>query len=349
MPACLKGGKAYSRQTGSTGAGTCASGYGLNERIVKTARAMQLEQHRPATWITRLEERTLPHFNQCVTWVLLVAAATLVPWQFELREGPRGGFVSLLSWLPDEVVRSGAAWLVLRVLLAVGIVLWWMQRWLPWSCWLVVVSFTALWSLHVETTYNTAHIFNMTTMLLVIQAIWISADAPLIRERRSDGTYWRLPLVPRWVSLASIAYIGIFHTAAGLSKLLFSGPEWANGISLQLWTYLWGRPWSPTTQMILASRDLTYWLQVLTLILETAGILAIFPRLRSPIGFGLVGFYAGVLATFDYGFHYNALLTAMYFLPVEAIVTRKVARRLENQFFRDPATNHAQSAPDSAT
>ena len=116
------------------------------------------------------------------------------------------------------------------------------------------------------------------------------------------------PWCPRWVSLASIAYIGIFHTAAGLSKLSFSGLGWANGTSLQLWTYLWGRPWSPTTQLILSSRTFTQGLQALTLVLETAGILAIFPRLRPWIGWGLVAFYAGVLTTFDYGFQFNALI-----------------------------------------
>jgi hypothetical protein len=184
-----------------------------------------------------------------------------------------------------------------------------------------------LWSLHVETTTNTAHIFNMANMLLVIQAIWITADAPLIRQRLRDGTYWRLPIVPAWVSLASIAYIGIFHTAAGLSKLTFSGPSWANGISLQLWTYLWGRPWSPTTQLILGSRGFTQAMQILTLVLETAGIFAIIPRLRTVIGIGLMAFYAGVLATFDYGFQFNALLTAVYFLPIERAVTLWAVRR----------------------
>ena len=79
--------------------------------------------------------------------------------------------------------------------------------------------------------------------------------------------------------------------------------------------------------MMLGSREITKRLQIFTLIIETAGVLAVFPRLRVWIGLGLVGFYGGVLATFDYGFQFNALLTALYFLPVEQIVTK--ARGLE--------------------
>ena len=280
----------------------------------------------PTSLLARLEERTLPHFNQFVVWILLATAAVPAFWTFPIQTGERGGFVSLLSWLPDGAVASQATWLAFRAMLIVGIVLWALQRWLPWSCWLTVIGFTGLWSLHVETTYNTAHIFHMANMLLVIQAIWITADARLIRDRLSGQTFWQSPLVPRWVSLASIAYIGIFHTAAGLSKLLFSGPAWASGTSLQIWTYLWGYSWSPTTQMILSSRSFTRALQTLTLAVETAGILAIFPRLRPWIGLGLLAFYAGVLATFDYGFQFNALLTAVYFLPMEAWLTRRARR-----------------------
>ncbi len=278
-----------------------------------------------------LEQRTLPQFNQLVIWTLLAISALLAIWPFEIRAGERAGVASLLWWLSDSVVHSHWTWLALRVLLLVGSVLWLNQLALPWSCWLVVFAFTGLWSLHVETTYNTAHIFHMANMLLIIQAIWITADARLIRARWRDGTFWQTPLVPSWVSLASIAYIGVFHTAAGLSKLLFSGTDWANGTSLQLWTHLWGRPWSPTTRLMLSSRNITQALQILTLVFETGGVLAIFPRLRSIVGWGLVAFYIGVLATFDYGFQFNALLTMFYFLPVERWITEAAARRIERR------------------
>lgn len=280
----------------------------------------------PRDWLATLEERTLPHFNQFIIWVLLASGVILTSLPFRVSAGDRQGHATLLFWLPDAVLDHPALFWGFRVVLLAGVLMWARNYALPWSCWLVVVGYTGLWSMHVENTTNTAHIFNMANMLLVIQAIWITADARLIRERLRAGTFWRLPLVPRWVSLASIAYIGLFHTAAGISKLAFSGPAWASGTSLQIWTYLWGRRWSPTTQLMLSSRSFTQGLQILTLVMESAGVLAIVPRLRLWIGLGLVAFYVGVLATFDYGFQLNALLTALYFLPVESWLTRRAAR-----------------------
>lgn len=279
-------------------------------------------------WGTHLARRSLPHFNQLVIWLLLGISAILActpPYQLHI--GARQGPATLLSWLPEEALSSPWPFTIFRAAIVCGAVLWLAQRWLPWSCWLVVIGFTGLWSMHVENAHNTSHIYHMANMLLVIQAIWITSDARPIREAKARGAYWTTPLVPRWVTLASIAYIGLFHTAAGISKLYFSGTDWASGTSLQLWTYLWGRPWSPTTQLILSSRTLTAWLQLGTLVIETAGILAVFPRLRTWIGIGLLAFYVGVIATFPYGFEFNALLTAVYFLPVERWIEHRLTAK----------------------
>jgi len=277
-----------------------------------------------ARWIAHLNRRSLPHFNQLVVWCLLATGSIVacLP-TFVVREGPRQGHATLLFWLSDAVLDSPPLFWLFRAVLIAGIALWVLGRLLPWSCWLTVIGFTGLWSMHVENTYNTSHIFHMANMLLVIQAIWHTADARAIHQALATNSFWKSPLAPRWVSLASIAYIGIFHTAAGLSKLAESGPGWASGTSLQIWTYLWGYSWSPTTHLIVSSRTFTRFLQVATLVFETAGILALIPRLRPWIGLGLVAFYVGVLATFDYGFQFNALFTALYFLPCEAWITSR--------------------------
>ncbi len=293
---------------------------------------MSDDNERARTWLQRsidhFNSRSLPHFNQFVVWCLLLTAAILAVWPtFEIRPGSRQGHATLLCWLPDALLDSPAMFWLFRATLVIGIVLWAAHRWLPWSCWLTVVGFTGLWSMHVENTYNTAHIFHMANMLLVIQAIWHTADAVTIKGALAQRAYWSTSLVPRWVSLASIAYIGIFHTAAGLAKLAESGPGWASGTSLQIWTYLWGYSWSPATHAIVSSRTLTRILQIATLVFETAGVLALIPRLRPWIGLGLLAFYAGVLATFDYGFQFNALFTGLYLLPCEAWINAWIALR----------------------
>ncbi len=277
--------------------------------------------------LTWLCERSLPHFGQLATWVLLGAALWLARYPYEMAVGPRQGPASLLSWLPGEVLSSPASFWVARCALVLGAALWFWRKLLPWSCWLTVIAFTILWSLHVENSWHTNHCFQMTNNLLFIQALGETLCAREIQSATAAGKYWQTPLYPRWVTLAAVAYIGIFHTAAGLSKLSFSGPEWANGTSLQIWAHLWGRPWSPTTWLILKSRTLTQVLQASTLVVETCGVLAVFPQLRTWIGLATVGFYVGVLLTFDYGFHFNLLFTALYLLPVERWVENYVRKR----------------------
>jgi hypothetical protein len=125
------------------------------------------------------------------------------------------------------------------------------------------------------------------------------------------------------VYLTGLAYLGLFHTYAGLAKLIYSGPGWANGVSLQLWVHMEAYPWSPTTWLLLSSRTAAKWLQMLTLVAETAGILGVIPRLRVAVGLLLLAFYVGVIVTFPYGFAINAGLVALYFLPVERWLDRR--------------------------
>lgn len=292
---------------------------------------MPASSENSATWQSQLCRRSLPHFGQLVNWSLLGTAAVLLCLSFEIDQGPRQSPTTVFSWLPYAWLMSPAALWISRAALGIGGLLWLFNRGMPWSCWLTTVGFTAVWSIHVETTYNTAHIFNLPNMLLVLQSLWITFEAPQIRAARQRGAFYQTPLLPRWVVLTGVAYIGLFHTAAGLTKLVYSGPEWANGTSLQLWTHLWGHSWAPSTWLILSSRTFTQILQAATLVIETVGVLAVVPQLRTLIGLGIIGFYAGVLLTFDYGFYFNAFFTALYLLPFESWLTKRAERELARQ------------------
>jgi hypothetical protein len=200
----------------------------------------------------------------------------------------------------------------------VGIVGWFFHRGLPFSPWLTVAGFIGLWSMHIENTWAGAHIFHASAMLLVLHACWATIYHREIQAAVATRTYWQAALYPRWVFLAGLAYLGLFHTYAGLAKFAYSGLDWANGESLQLWAHMDGYRWSPATQLLLNSRTAAMLLQWLTLIAETGAVFAVpFRRVRILFGLLLVGFYCGVLLTFPYGFQFNLLLTAAYFLPLE--------------------------------
>lgn len=280
---------------------------------------------READWIGQLSQRTTPQFGQLATWLLLITCFIFVVIPWEVHEGPRQTPASLLCWLPANWLGCSELFWFFRTMLAVGALGWLLCIAVPWTCWLTVIGFLGLWSMHVENVWHTSHIFHLAGNLLIIQAIWYTLLGKEIVAAKREKRFWTTPLYPRWVSLSQIAAIGLFHTAAGLSKIWFSGMEWANGTSLQLWAHMDGRVGSIGRSLILADTRMTAFLQIVTLVVETAGILALFPRLRTWIGLGTIGFYVGVLSTFNYGFQFNLLFTALYLLPIEAWIQKRYA------------------------
>ncbi len=265
-----------------------------------------------------------PHFGQPVTWMLLLFALILASVPFEYAAGERIGPATVISWLPAAWLSEPLLYEFVRWTLIVAALMWAMQLVIPWSCWTTAVAFMLLWSLRMENSYGAAHTFNVTNMLLIIHAMWYQFYHREIRSSLREGTFWSTPLYPRWAFMLSVFYLGLFHTLAGLTKIMHSGLDWGNGLSLQLWVTFDGWPQSPFGQLIVANRTFAMIVQTAALIFETVSILALFsPRLRVLIGLGLLGFYLGVLTTFvDYGFHFNAILVALFFLPAQPLAHR---------------------------
>jgi hypothetical protein len=192
-----------------------------------------------------------------------------------------------------------------------------------------------------ENLTNGAHIFNVTNMLLVVHAMWFHFYRHEIRSGIHQGTFWTDRNYPRWVFWLCVFYLGWFHSLAGFTKIATSGLGWGDGTSMQLWVNLFGFTESPLAQVMLFDSRLTAVLQSGALAIECLSILAIFHwSLRYLVGFGLIGFYVGVLGTFvTFGFHFNAVLVALFLLPCD--------RLFELNFERSSKQRTADSLPVS--
>lgn len=274
-------------------------------------------------WLTALAR---PGFGQFVTWLLLAFAVILAISPIEFSNGVRSAdAATIFAWLPELLLRNENFFTAVRVLLIVSAALWALRIAVPVSCWTTTVLFALMWSLRMENLTNGAHIFNVTNMLLLIHALWFQFYSADMKAAATEGKFWQTQLYPRWVFMLSVFYLGWFHSLAGFTKILKTGFGWGNGVSLQLWTEVFGETESPFAQVILYDDRLTAWMQTGALAIECLSILCIFHwMIRYAVGFGLIGFYIGVLTTFvTFGFHFNAILVALFLLPVDYFVGLK--------------------------
>ncbi len=278
-----------------------------------------------------LGELSRPHFGQLTLWVLLLCAQPLCAYFLLSWSGPlsglgqRTGPASLLSFLPDTVLLSRISILVLSLLFVIGSVLWLIQVWIPWSGWLTSLSFTGVVALYMENATQATHVAHATNMMLLLHALWYHCYAPEIRTALAERRFWTTPLYPAWVHALGVFILGMLYGLSGLMKLLTSGFGWANGVSLQLWTRLFGDQNSIFTPLLLNHRWLACLLQIVTLIGETGGFLAIVCRWCRPIiGLMLIGFHVGAISVFRWGFHANLALLILFFLPCDRWISTLV-------------------------
>jgi len=270
-----------------------------------------------------LNEEATPFFGQLSTWLLLLFAiiVALTPIEFELGDR-REAAATIFSWLPESIVRSPQLFFGVRIALLISAIAWAFRVAIPISCWSTVLFSTLYWALRMENLTNGAHIFNVTNWLLIIHAMWFHFRRQEIGSALQSGNFWQARLYPRWVLWLCIFYLGWFHSLAGLSKIMNTGFGWGDGVSLQLWTELFGWKPSPFGKLLLWDVRLTALMQTGALAIECLSILCIVNRwFRYAIGFALFGFYLGVLTTFiDFGFHFNAILVAVFLLPTDRLL-----------------------------
>jgi hypothetical protein len=268
-----------------------------------------------------------PHFGQAVTWLLLYIVLAFTPAVWPIPTGERIGPATVLSVLPTKVLSQPLLFAVLQWTLKISAILWACRLLIPWSCWMTALAFTAVVSFCHENSSVMSRTSNISNMLLIIHAMWYHFYRREIATSFSAGTFWNTSLYPQWAFSLSVFYIGLYYTYAGVTKLATSGLDWANGLSLQLWVYLWGVSDSPLREVILSNRTIAKIFQIMTLTVESSAILALLcPRVRLFIGISLLGFHFGIFNLLGYRFPYNVLWIAVFFLPIDRFAQVVYAR-----------------------
>ena len=283
-------------------------------------------------FLDRLGERSRPHYGQLVLWTVLLCSCFLCGY-FELYWGEKrtsdvrtASPTSLLSFLPADWLLNRGLILGCGAAFAVGAVLWAFRRLAPWSGWLTALAFNAVVALYLENSSQETHVAHVAGGFLLIYALWYHFYRQEIRAADRERRFWRTALYPRWVYSLSVFYLGLFYALSGFNKLAVSGWSWPNGVSLQLWTELFGVKGSVFTRLILSNRTAAAAMQWAALIGECGGLVAIVSaRLRLLVGLLLIGFHVAQICVFGWGFHTNMAMLVLVFLPAYQWTPRVVA------------------------
>ena len=264
-----------------------------------------------------------PHIGQFVVWGLLLHAIIFMRDRVPASEGARNHLATIFSFLPEEILTSPLVFPVFRWLLVAAGILWALQLLVPLSSWVSVFAYTLTVAIAFENSSHIDHARHLANLVLFVHAMWYHFHASDIRMALARRVFWLSRIYPGWVHSLSLFCIGIYHSNAALSKLVQSGIDWPNGLSLQLWVHLMGREHSLANTLILSSRTTAALLQWAVLVVEASALVAVFvPRLRVPVGVALLGVYAGIADSFGFSFVLNAFLVAAFYFPWMGVIDR---------------------------
>lgn len=232
--------------------------------------------------------------------------------------GEKGITASAIGYvLPQSFIRNREIFDLVRIVFCISAISWCMGLLIPFSSWCSVFSFTIFGSLVHENVPYILHKYHVPNALLVVNALWYHFYKDALNGSWSDKDFWSKRSYPEWVHWSSVCVISIFYGYSGLSKLLYSGLEWPNGVTLQLWTLMWGDKKSSITELILSNRQIAAVVQSIVLIAECLAPFAIISKkIRVICGVVLVGFHVINERVFHLDFWGNAILIVLFYFPI---------------------------------
>ncbi|MCW5824717.1 MAG: hypothetical protein KIT34_18105 [Cyanobacteria bacterium TGS_CYA1] len=273
-------------------------------------------------------------FGQISLWILLLTASYLVlETHLQYQYLPKGDNLSILGYLLPAsfwdsllVLPLGKTVFFLSALCWALLPVWAKKISLSEdkiaqiaiiSAWVCVFGYFFVACTYWENLPWIRHKFVLPFWLLTLNALWYQFYGGQIVGALKRNEFLKVEIYPGWVYGASVFFISVFYTFSGVSKMM-AAPDWASGLSLQLWTIAYGDQSSPVARLILEDRMYARILQTSVLSLESLSFLAIFfAPLRVLIAIGLFAFHCAVDMVFSIKipFESQKILLLLYFLP----------------------------------
>lgn len=268
-------------------------------------------------------------YGQLSLWCLI---ATGIYYTLIAQIEPRAieQIVSPAALLPAEIWQSDTIFLFLKILSIGGLLLWALNFSTPTMALLGTSGLTAVVACAVTGQIYVRHQPHVINMLLIFYAIWCLTRAG---ERQFAPRLWgfgRAAPYPEWLFALCVLYLSTTYTFSGLTKLMSSGLDWPNGISLQLWCLGGASDGNIARSLCLFDSRVAATLQAIVLFAESTCILAYrFPRLRPIYGLTLIGFHLSVELLFDFRFYGNICADFIFLVAGSQILRARSSVRGE--------------------
>ena len=173
--------------------------------------------------------------------------------------------------------------------------------------------------------FYTKHMYHFVNNALFVLCAWYCFERKSLASIRPGAAYFS-GRAPRWLFTVLLAYVAIAYTHSGVTKVLYSGADWFDGSTLQLWISAYGTSGNLLAQAMLSSRPFATFSQVVTLLCEATILLGVFlPRLLPLYGLGLVGFHTAVELVFDFQFYGNIFVDFIVLLAYPIYLQRSTS------------------------
>jgi hypothetical protein len=182
-------------------------------------------------------------------------------------------------------------------------------------------------SLHYENQTGFDHTLILPTQFFLLVCLYHFFWLPRYKLKDLKETKY-----PNWLKTLPTIFLGIHYFGSGITKVLESGLQWADGFSLMVWLSAWSNPTSFPASLFVHSFHLSLAAQIIILSVEIFSVLFFLhlPKVNAFLALILISFHFFNELFFQYGFWVNIFFLWVVF--IQPLIGKTLAKSHLSKF-----------------